>query len=87
MLRWILQNWGNRKAFRCCAGTILLEELDVALPVADESPGRMPLSEECRRAAARDETSQSTAARLVLMADMLEDVEHRARELLDMAVK
>ncbi len=69
------------------AGTMMLEELNVTLPVVDDSPGRMPLSEECRRAAARDETSQSTAARLVLMADVAEDLEQRARELLDMAVK
>lgn len=69
------------------AGTMMLGELDVALPVDDDSPGRMPLSEECRRAAAREETRQSVCARLVLMADMLEDVETRARELLDLAVK
>jgi hypothetical protein len=61
-----------------------LEELGVELPLVDDSPHRMPLSEECRRSAARDETSQSTAAGLVLMADMLEGLERRARELLRM---
>ncbi len=68
------------------AGTIMLEELeeiDVTLPVADDSPGRMPLSEECRRAAHAHRSARPImAVRLELMADMLDDIELRAHELL-----
>jgi hypothetical protein len=64
-----------------------LEELGVGLPVVDDSPGRMPLSEECRRAAhdCSRKAPSVIAARLMLMADMLEGLEERARELLKAA--